>query len=385
MKKIFYLVLVVLLFFFLYLFINNTKNTDKFEPAQLEKVIINENNNRYNIFPAVVEAYKNKKPLFNIEEIRNKDDKEKYDEKVRDKITELMNIPFTSPESPERDAINQVDMGKYIQKKIEIYTSSATRSYAYLLVPKNITFPSPAILAMHQHDGFYEYGKDEVAGNAGNKDLFYGKELAERGYVVLAIDAPLFGENKATISENSPEVLEDFSVRAVLVYGHSPLGLTFQGDLSALNYLYSLKNIDKNKIGCIGHSFGGTRCMYLAALDDRIKATVISNAVANQRPNYTTGIFNTWLTLLPGVAKYVKTNGILALISPRPLMVIYSENDPIFPKEETETQLKPLNELYSRLDNESNFVSLFIPNASHAFPTKYHEQAYEFFDKYLKN
>ena len=382
-KFLYVLVLIILTIFSIWSYFRNIPS--EIFNWNLDSENIKQSKIYFGAFPALAEVYKTKETVFNINEIKNINDKSDYDKKLRSKLTELMQIPFTPLINPERDVLEQIDKGKYFQKKIRLYTSHLTFTYGYLLVPKDIKFPAPGIIAMHQHGGFYENGKEEVVGNKGNPDLFYGKELAERGYVVFVIDSPLFGENSETTTENSRNVSEQFSVQTALNLGYSPLGIILQEDISALNYLYNLNNIDKNNIGCIGHSFGGVRCMYLSALDNRIKATVISSSVANLKPNYNTGILHTWLTLLPGASRYTETNGILGLITPRPLMIFYTEKDPIFPLNEVKEQIESLKLLYERLNQEFYFESILILNEAHAFPKEYHETAYKFLDKYLKS
>ena len=60
---------------------------------------------------------------------------------------------------------------------------------AYLFVP---SLPSgkkaPAIVAMHQDDVYYHIGKSEPAGLMGDSTMFYGRELFERGYIVMCPD-----------------------------------------------------------------------------------------------------------------------------------------------------------------------------------------------------
>ena len=277
---------------------------------------------------------------------------------------------------------HEVDKGKYIEKKISILTSNFSVAYAYLLVPKNVEFPAPAIMAMHQHGGT-KYGAKEVIGEIGDPSLSYGKELAERGYVVFAMDASSFG-GRQDFNNDSFSIKEQRAAQDLFKRGYSPLGIIVQEDLVSLDFLSSLDFVDKENIGCIGHSFGGVRCMYLSALDNRVKATVLSSSVANLKFNYEIGNTHTWLTILPGVASVTETSGILALIAPRPLMIVYTENDPIFVAREAEEQIGVLNGLYNKLEKKENLDIVKIPNKGHEFPLKYHEQAYQFFDNNLK-
>ena len=369
---IFSLILIVIAF----VYFNKDKESEK---KEIEKAYIN-------AFASVKGVEQNKIPEFDITKIGNKREKSSFDKRLREKILELIKSPLNKIPVSEmfigRESI--VDKGKYVEQKIRIFTSDSTIAYAYLLIPKDISLPAPAIIAMHQHGGT-KYGAEEIIGNIGDNILFYGKELAERGYVVFAMDAPLFGEESAMKAGNSGEKTEVFSAQGLFVLGHSPLGVVVQEDLAGLDYLSSLDFVDKDRIGCIGHSFGGVRCMYLSALDERVKAVVLSNSVANLKFNYETGNTHTWFSILPGIAKYAETNSILALISPRSLLIFYSEKDPIFILYEAEKQIEPLKGLYNKLNKKESFASVKIPGKAHEFPIEYHEQAYEFLDKNLKN
>jgi dienelactone hydrolase len=44
----------------------------------------------------------------------------------------------------------------------------------------------------------------------------------------------------------------------------------------AVDLLASLPGVDPARIGCLGHSLGAKEALYLAALDDRVRATVSS-------------------------------------------------------------------------------------------------------------
>jgi len=380
LKKIFLglflIVLVSSLFYF-------NKSEVKEDELDLSFLNLDKNTNFYD-FSGILKYYSEKKPEFDITNINGERSKRKFDKELKEKLIELLNMPFKISE-PKLDIIEENDKGKYIERKVRLLISDSISSQAYILIPKNILEPMPAVIAMHQHGGNYEYGKEEVVGNIGDPDLAYGKELAERGYVVFAMDAPLFGEESAMKAGNSGEKTEVFSAQGLFVLGHSPLGVVVQEDLAGLDYLSSLDFVDKDRIGCIGHSFGGVRCMYLSALDERVKAVVLSNSVANLKFNYETGNTHTWFSILPGIAKYAETNSILALISPRSLLIFYSEKDPIFILYEAEKQIEPLNGLYNKLNKKESFASVKIPGKAHEFPIEYHEQAYEFLDKNLKN
>lgn len=61
--------------------------------------------------------------------------------------------------------------------------------YAYLFVPTLTKGEkAPAVVAMHQDDIYYHIGKSEPAGLMGDSTMQYGKELFERGYIVICPD-----------------------------------------------------------------------------------------------------------------------------------------------------------------------------------------------------
>lgn len=312
-------------------------------------------------------------PEFQPEKI-NLFNKNFYNNKLKDKLIEILKIeiPETNPKVINISSINK---NEYEEKKILIETLESNSNPAYLLIPKNIEFPAPAIIVMHRNDGLYDYGKEEPVGNIGKSDKFYAKDLVKRGYIVLVMDSQFFGENTVVDFFNQKQKQEALELLSKKI---SPISLIIKDDLSSLNYLSSLDIVDKNNIGCIGHSFGGVRCMYLSALDQRIKAVVLSDSVANIESEIEETNHNNLFTTIPGISKYTETSGILSLIAPRNLMIIYSNNKD-YPKEQALLQLQTIKKVYSKLFKVSNLVSLEIIEFNR------NDKAYNFLDKNLKN
>ena len=95
----------------------------------------------------------------------------------------------------------------------------------------------------------------------GQADQRYGRELAERGYVVLAPDYPSFGDYPCDFSDPR------FASGSLLgVFNH----------MRCIDLLVARDDVDAGRIGVIGHSLGGHNAMFLAAWDERVKATVSS-------------------------------------------------------------------------------------------------------------
>lgn len=88
------------------------------------------------------------------------------------------------------------------------------------------------------------------------------EELAKRGFVVVNLNAYGAGTSEQPISDDGGQGADGF-----FVFGGP------QGVLDAVNYLRSLKFVDAERIGLVGHSLGSTRSM-MAALADCVYLTL---------------------------------------------------------------------------------------------------------------
>jgi dienelactone hydrolase len=160
--------------------------------------------------------------------------------------------------------------GKLIRKKLTFRSDKSDRVPAYLFLPADAATALrengpgarrwPAVLCLHQTTAA---GKDEPAGIAGNPDMRYALELAQRGYITLAPDYPSFGEHHY-----------DFAP------AHGYLSGTMKAvwdNMRAVDLLLTLPEVDPRRIGCLGHSLGGHNTLFTAAFDERI-AVAVSNS-----------------------------------------------------------------------------------------------------------
>ena len=105
--------------------------------------------------------------------------------------------------------IETIDKGDYVLEKVQFNTSPYSRAPAYVLAPKDAPpRQTPAIVALHDHSGFYLWGKEKlVETNAENavlrefKQHYYAgrslaTDLARRGFLVVAMDLMYWGERR---------------------------------------------------------------------------------------------------------------------------------------------------------------------------------------------
>lgn len=160
------------------------------------------------------------------------------------------------------------DCGTYIRHTISFLSEPADPVKAYLCIPKGLTEKAPGVLAIHSTTPI---GKDQPAGLGGDKNRHYGKELAQRGYVVLIPDEIVAGErllggatpwNTAPFYKRHPE--------------WSALGKAIWDSRLFVDVLCAQKEVDVERLACIGHSQGAIYTILTLAFDDRVKAGIAS-------------------------------------------------------------------------------------------------------------
>jgi dienelactone hydrolase len=262
---------------------------------------------------------------------------------LREKVADLLGgIPPALGE-PQAEVLERRDDDGYVREKIALRSRDGVEIPAYLLTPTVMSDVwvggRRAVLCLHGHG----YGKDDVLGDSGagtveeratraawiaahNYD--YARHFAQLGFVALAPEARGFGE-RAEGSEQGCYVPGVIS----LFLGLPIPGQRLRDDLSALDYLCALPGVDAARVGCAGLSEGGRRTLYLAAMDDRIKAAVISGYYSTL-----TGAIREWERLarwdicnyVPGLLRYADYPDLAALIAPRPLLIENATDDPLY-------------------------------------------------------
>jgi dienelactone hydrolase len=259
--------------------------------------------------------------------------------------------------------------------KLTYASEGIDRVPAYLLMPVNLTDKVPGILCLHQTT---EIGKGEPAGIGGNPNLYYALELAERGYVTLAPDYPNFGDYRFD------------------PYTNGYLSATMKGiwnHMAAIDLLQSLPEVDREQIGCIGHSLGGHNTLFVAAFDKRVKAIVTSCGFTSFHKYYK-GDLTGWSHkgYMPRIANIYNKDPnrmpfdfkeVLGAIAPRPVFINAPLNDSNFEVSGVHDCVNAALVVF-RLFHAEDKLILMTPDAPHNFPPAEREEAYKFFDKELK-
>jgi dienelactone hydrolase len=265
------------------------------------------------------------------------------------------------------------DAGSHIRRKLSYQSAPGERVPAWLLLPKKLRRGAPAMLVLHQTTSA---GKDEAIGLSGKPTLYLGKELVERGYVVLAPDYPTLGEHQTD------------------VYAHGWVSGSMKAiwdNIRGVDLLQSLKEVDGKRIGAIGHSLGGHNGLFTAAFDPRIRC-VVTNCGFTAFPRYYGGDLTGWTgpRYMPRIKTDYPTPGrmpfdfydVLAAIAPRSIYVSAPVRDSNFDVTGVKEVIERVTPVYRKLGAENRLTAVY-PNCEHDWPAAERNAAYEWIDRQL--
>ncbi|NLO73384.1 MAG: prolyl oligopeptidase family serine peptidase [candidate division WS1 bacterium] len=158
-----------------------------------------------------------------------------------------------------------IDLGgtdQFTVQRVFITSFDAVRMDFLLLVPRELSGPTPAILAQHGLGGMPDATCGFIDQGEANYHSF-GSRLAELGYVVAAPHM-MGGASK-----------RNWLQRKAMLMGECLTGAEMFGLSRVVDYLQGLEYVDGERIGLYGLSQGGMTAQLLPALEKRIKVTVI--------------------------------------------------------------------------------------------------------------
>lgn len=315
------------------------------------------------------------------------------------------------------EVVDRADMGDYIREKIVFSTTPAFRVPAYVLIPKGLREPAPAIIDLHSHGGMFLYGKEKVIDLGENSPTMvdyhrrnYGGRptataLARRGYVVMTIDALMFGERRAVLQQDAARGFERarYSAadvqylnqqcrqrEATLVKGLTLAGLTWPGivttdDIRTVDYLITRPEVDPQRIGCVGVSFGGHRALFLSGLDERIRAACVTGFLSTVRPMIRQHLdTHSFVHFVPHLHRRLDLPDVVGLRAPLPLLVQQCSQDRLFPLAGMQAAVDKLAAIYDKAGAREQFVGRFY-DVPHQFSQDMQEDAFAFFDRHLRS
>ncbi|GLV56718.1 hydrolase [Dictyobacter sp. S3.2.2.5] len=309
-------------------------------------------------------------------------------------LERLGTLPLSCPLDVEVEERYEGDT--YTRERISYQASPGVRVPAYVLIPRHLVAPAPAIVCIHQHNGEFHIGKSEPVGLAGNPDVFYALELCRRGYIVIAPDQEGFEERQAS-TENielwkrtAPRVLSAGAYEQYLAMKYLLQGSTLQAryvwDLSrAVDYLSCRSDVDAGRIGTLGHSLGGQEVCWLLLFDRRVKAGVCSCGISMFEAILRNGINHNFAAYIPGMLEVGDMDVLVAEIAPTPFFMSAGAQDWIFPIDGVRQIAQGARQAYEERSAPPLAFRYHEFPSGHSFPSEVRQLAYSWLDRWLRS
>ena len=291
--------------------------------------------------------------------------------------------PAAGPLKREVVRTDQLDGLRRIHVTYEV--EPGERVLSYLLVPDKVTdkSPAPGICLWHQHNGAWQLGASEPAGLAGLPMHHTGVALAREGYVVLCPDALGFGQREQGYKQKGGS-LERFLFLKYVVAGKCLAWKHILDMRRAVDFLSELPEVQKDRLGCYGHSMGSTHTWLVGPWEPRLKALCGNCCLPTYAGIHREQMLHCFPNFIPGIQQYGDTYDIAALIAPRALHLNFGETDSGSPIDEVRKGVAVIEQSYQAMHAEKNFTSFIEPHTGHVLSDAMWLRVKAFFEKHLK-
>lgn len=256
----------------------------------------------------------------------------------------------------------------YTRTRVELSVIPGLAFGAYILKPDSASGKRPGIIAVHGHG----YGSRQICGmledgtnDTGKPDIYnhFAVQLVKKGFVVIAPDVIGFGERlmQADLAKDpkAPSSCYRMSTQ-LLMLGKTLTGLRVTEMLGTLDYFAGLDDVDAKNIGIVGFSGGSLIAYVAAALDERIRASVLIG-FPNTFKDSILAVHHCLCNYTPGILMQAELPELMGLIAPRPLFLESGENDPIFPAPGFMKAVRELQDIYSGAGAQSMLAYDLFP------------------------
>jgi lysophospholipase L1-like esterase/dienelactone hydrolase len=281
----------------------------------------------------------------------------------------------------------------YILERVTIPNGIDGEVTAIVLVPEKRKSPAPAVLWLHSSTP----DKNGVLApnqNGGAEPL--GEVLVKKGYIVMAPDACWYGDRSQQAPTSRDEyyrrgdgtsfrTAQDVLHKYHTLFGRTLWGMFVRDDQIALDYLANRPEVDKTRIGATGISMGSTRTWWLAAVDERIAAaagvacmTRYQNLIAHGELR-SHGVYY----FGQGLLKHFDTEGVFALVAPRPLLMLTGDLDRGSPVDGVRDLEREVTRVYDAIGAKERFRNVIYPDTGHVYTEQMRAEVLGWFDRWL--
>ena len=258
---------------------------------------------------------------------------------------------------PELEVVETWEEADHTRQLVRIAVSAYATLVAYLLLPNCVgSEKRAALVASHGHT---RHGIDTTCGvvgmdDAGSAKRAYGLEAVRSGYVVLA---PAWwgwkgrdGHLDRVGGRDKCNVIQ----MAASMYGLNVTDLHIQDGQAAVDVLVAHPNVDADRIGCIGNSYGGRTTMWLSLFEKRIKACVPTGCMNTFRER-SLKLSSCGIQVLPGILRYGDVDDLFCLLAPRALQLQAGTMDGLITSEDRDAMQRKVSAAYAASGHPERF------------------------------
>lgn len=285
----------------------------------------------------------------------------------------------------------------YTQMQLLFNVTRHSRVRAVMLMPHG-RGPFPAALLLHDHGSKFDIGKEKLIRPwydearlasaqawAGRffSDRFPGNELAQRGYVVLAVDALGWGDRGALTYEAQQALAAN-----MFNLGTSLAGLVAREDVRAAAMLATLPKVDPSRVAAVGFSMGAYRSWQVAALSPHVAASVSVCWMTTLREmmvvgNNTLRGQSAYFMLHPGLYEHLDIPDVASIAAPKPALFHNGALDTLFSVAGVTGAYDRMRAVWASQRAESRLHTRLWPDLGHVFVAQMQEEAFAWLDAAL--
>ena len=268
---------------------------------------------------------------------RNKQEAETWQRNLRAKIAELVGPMPAKRAALESQTLEVRDYPGYRREKFVFQSRPDSWVLGYLLTPKAGRTPHAAVICLPGHGrgvddivGIDEQGRDRTVKVGYAYD--YAVQVAEHGMAAVAIEMMAFGCRRDAITKQKGLATSACqpAAGAALLLGQTMVGWRVYDVMRTIDWIETRPELDVNRVGCLGCSGGGTATLFSAALDQRIKAALVSSYLNTFRDSIMS-VSHCIDNYVPGILNWAEMYDVAGLVAPRALFAESGERDNIFP------------------------------------------------------
>lgn len=221
-------------------------------------------------------------------------------------------LPSDRKTAPQLEVVEEDRPEGAVRQLVRYNVEPGLATEAYLLKPAKLAGKAPGVAVFHST---VDYSIRQPAGLEGPPEKHFALRYARRGCICLCPRNFLWPQTVRITAQGEAQKL---LARAPKSKGIAKM---LYDALVAVDILTSLPEVDPARIGSVGHSLGAKETLYLAAFDERVKATVSSEGGVGTR-------FSNWDApwyLGPTIKEPTFTHEhheLLALAAPRPFLLV---------------------------------------------------------------